>query len=251
MPQPDPDEKIGQDASNACSTATQLHVSADLPHTFSFGEFLAHYHYLTKATLEEKILYNLAVAAKRQEVYGTSTYQLEHGFSGQGPRGECPIPDVFHSQTSSTALPLHTLRSVTSAFFCAHLGVLRHIMALMSYKRAREIRQQAESAADTEEEKRLVHASTDPGLTVLALLGLLETVLTESENAVAEATQEICRDTAREATAGATDQPDDETMVLLDHWVSKWQQQDELLALISVPGLAALIQMNSSRLPAR
>lgn len=257
----DPDEIIGQDVSNTASTATKLHVAADLPHSFSFGEFLAHFYYCTKASMEEKILYHLMVASKRHQLYGIETYALEHGFEN-GARFASPVPDIFtrRSDSLSPTLPLSSLRIVTGAFFCAHLGVLRHIMPLMAYHRAREMRQQLESSFAHRQRTDRVNAeynsnrdlhTTDPGMTVLALLGLLESILGEAESAIAEAIDGMATDMAKDRVnhesmvdADSALQPTD-FPVHIEDWITKWDRQAELLALVSVPGLATMIQIHS------
>lgn len=275
MPQQEPEAIIGQDVSNTSSAATRLHITADLPHTFSFGEFLSHFYYLTKASMEEQLLYHLVVASHRLSLYGRDSYSPSDGFeSGTSLSSMSPIPDIFtpsrSAMTGQPTLPIDKIRDDTAAFFCMHIGVLRHIMPLMAYHRAREMRQQMEDDAAAaapahQPSSPDAHtgiaspdaddtAITDPGVTVLALLGLLDSVLSEAESAVSEAIKRRCDDTEKKyhphssppsaPPASLSPLPSPLTVPLFS-WCSGWSGEAELLALISVPGIATMIQIHS------
>lgn len=255
------------DGSVKAASATSL-----VPHTYSFGDFLAHFYYCTTATIEEKLLYVLLLSARRLKLYG------QEGYDPSQNRGGSPIPpDLFSASSATASLSIPSLRSATAAFFCEHVGVLRHIMPLMSYHRARELREQIESHRRAIAQKReeqanspnaqllppvaaAVSAPVEPGVTVLALLGLLEGVLSEAETAVSEAIEQMSDEIEQQqeeqlalrelppaaavSTAASAASPSLPN-VPVEHWVSLWSKQAELLALVSVPGLATLIQINS------
>lgn len=241
-----------------------------VPHSYSFGDFLSHFYYITKATIEEKLLYALVICARRAATQGG-----QEGYDPSRNREGSPIPsDLFNAASATAALSIPSLRSATAAFFCAHVGVLRHIMPLMSYHRARELRDQidahrrsiAQRQADQAASPNAallppitseVSAPVEPGVTVLALLGLLEGVLSEAEAAVSEAIEQMSEQveqaqeeehvwrTKQQPSSVAASAPLSSRLVPLEHWVSLWSNQAELLALVSVPGLATLIQINS------
>jgi len=269
----DPEESVAGSA-DCPSGDSHPTVSVTLPHSFSFGEFLSHFYYLTKATIEEKMLYSALICAKRLELYGESAFNDSQGIHSSSPS---PLPDVFSRPLASIPLPISILRARTAAFFTQHLAILRHIMPLMAYHRAREMRQQLEGQrAEAMREQRRRQASPnanllppihtppptsiDPAVTVIALLGLLEGVLTEAENGISELIQRISSN-ATAATATATATSGDVTAaspsspasspshsiptMLIDEWTYRWTQEGELLALASVPGLATLIQIHS------
>ena len=258
--------RVAADGSTSSSSASSLDVVA---HSFAFGDFLSHFYYLTKATIEEKLLYALVICARRAATQGG-----HEGYDPSRNRGGSPIPsDLFSAASASAALSIPSLRSATAAFFCAHVGVLRHIMPLMSYHRARELREQIEAHRRSVAQKQLeqakspnaallppitsdVSAPVEPGVTVLALLGLLEGVLSEAETAVSETIEQMSEQMEQaqeeqhalrtsQQSAVATSAPLSSRLVPLEHWVSMWSNQAELLALVSVPGLATLIQINS------
>jgi hypothetical protein len=247
---------------NSGSTAAALR---SVPYSFSFGEFLAHFYYLTKATIEEKLLYILLVSARRKQLFGKETYERDQ-LAPQRAATVSPIPDVFdRRQHVSTVLSLSSLRSTTAAFFCMHVGVLRHIMPLMTYHRAREMREQLELQRQAMYHRQQVRMRSpnaallpplpepvlkpvDPAVTALALLGLLEGVLNEAETAIREAIDNMSKVRSPSCvTAAAEDdsQHQQNVIVSIEQWVSEWSSQAELLALVSVPGLATLIQIHS------
>jgi len=242
--------------------------AAAVPHSFSFGEFLAHFYYLTKATIEEKLLYSLLISARRMQQHGKPHYQSQSQ-SGNSEQlaAQSPIPDVFsHQQHSSSAraLSVSTLRSITAAFFCLHLGVLRHIMPLMAYHRAREMREQMEQQRAAALQRAQARAASpnaallppvpppstaapvDPGVTALALLGLLEGVLSEAESAISETNQHISQELQHSAALAAAATSAATSAVPIEQWVSQWSSQAELLTLASVPALSTLISISSS-----
>jgi len=235
-----------------------------VPHSYGFGEFLAHFYYLTKATVEEKLLYLLLISACRVNQSGQSGYAL--GEQGQAftPLAVSPVPDVF-TRHHAGLMTVSSLRSTTAAFFSQHMGVLRHIMPLMTYHRAREMREQLElqrQAVQHRLQARMrspnaallpplnepVLKPVDPAVTALALLGLLEGVLNEAETAIREA---IDRMSSKNSAAfgngnnGALQEQQQPPSLPIEQWVSEWSAQAELLALVSVPGLATLIQIHS------
>jgi coenzyme Q-binding protein COQ10 len=263
----DPEALVDGSSGSATSRPSSVALTS-VPHTFGFADFLSHFYYLTKATIEEKLLYMLRISARRMQLYGQDHYDPSQGEGDASLLS--PIPDIFrHSSSSSTwSLSVPSLRSSSAAFFCVHLGVLRHIMPLMAYHRAREMRVQIELERRVIEQKQLAQARSpnaallppvnvplsvpvEPGVTALALLGLLEGVLYEAESAVGEAIEQLSelvenrQQSIPPDSAALSETASQQPTVPVEQWVSEWSRQAELLALVSVPGLATMIQIHS------
>ena len=153
------------------------------------------------------------------------------------------------------------LRAETLAFFALQLGIIRQVMPAMVVRRSRDMDRelgiQRPTTREGEEGVEGVGGGdgvggggggsaplADPsgrGLYVLAMVGVMETVLTETERALGEAMGLLLVQLQREGKEGGKGGG-----LSVKEWSEWWERQAELLAVMTVPGQSSLIQWASA-----
>ena len=207
--------------------------ASSTPAGLSFGEFVEVVWGLVRASNGERLHTALMKAARKESAGGRDTLSAER------------------------------LRSETLAFFALQLGIIRQVMPAMVVRRSRDIdkelgiqRPTAPSSATASDEFRMPSSAppaaasasgassglADPsgrGLYLLAMVGLMESVLSETERALGEAMTLLLHQVhgeGKDAHGGLS----------VKEWTEWWERQAELLAVMTVPGQSSLIQWASA-----
>jgi hypothetical protein len=115
----------------------------------------------------------------------------------------------------------------------------------MTYHRVKEFQQISSSnrASDRDRDRDRV----DDGVYAIALTGMLETVVTESERTVMETIDTITKQFETNQKNSSISNNGDQFCCSIENWCLRWNSEAELLAIISVPGIATLIQWASGQ----
>ena len=152
-----------------------------------------------------------------------------------------------------SSLPLQRLRAETLAVFAVQLGIIRHVMPAMVVRRSREMDREMTSTripSSLPSASPALAASSlaDPtgrGLYVLALVGVMDSVLAETEKAIADSMRLLLQQ-VQLGQGGGQQQQGAEARLDVSAWCEWWERQAELLTVMTVAGQSSLITWSSA-----
>ena len=143
-------------------------------------------------------------------------------------------------------LGVERLKAETMGFFSLQLGVIRQVMPAMVVRRSKDIDRelgiQREGGVAGEGKGGGLADPSGRGLYLLAMVGLMESVLSETERALGEAMELLLVQVRGEGREGGQGKAG----LSVKEWSEWWERQAELLAVMTVPGQSSLIQWASA-----